>query len=40
LYANYLERPLVLVQVCVYAALVVTLLSAAHYLVLMMRGTS
>jgi cardiolipin synthase len=40
LYANYLGRELALVQVCVYAALVITLLSAAHYLLLMTRGES
>jgi len=38
LYANYLGEQLVLVQVCIYAALVITLLSAAHYLLLMTRG--
>jgi len=38
LYANYLGEQLLLVRVCVYAALVVTLLSGAHYLMLMMRG--
>lgn len=37
LYANYLGEQLLLVRVCVYAALVVTLLSGAHYLMLMMR---
>lgn len=37
LYANYLGRELLLVRLCVYAALAVTLVSAAHYLVLMMR---
>jgi cardiolipin synthase len=37
LYANYLGEPMALVQVCVYATLIVTLLSAAHYLVLMTR---
>lgn len=40
LYANYRGEALVLVQVCVYSALVMTLLSAAHYLVLMTRKST
>lgn len=32
LYFNYLERPSVLVDVCIYASLAVTLLSSLHYI--------
>lgn len=33
LYANYLERPLILVEVGIWASLVITLLSGLHYIV-------
>jgi hypothetical protein len=38
LYANYLGRPLLLVDAGVYLSLSVTLLSAGQYLVRMTRG--
>ena len=38
LYANWLGRPLVLVDACVYVAGIVTLLSAIEYLIRITRG--